>query len=98
MPCLRQSSGVFAPASDSLSTPTICCSVNRDFFTRETPVEPFGPGFSTHDQGTSTGQRHLLHPTPSSSTLCRRDIAGELLHHAGKLLRISHFRRCECGT
>jgi hypothetical protein len=34
--------------------------VNRDFFTRETPIEPSGPGFSTHDQGTFRGQRHNL--------------------------------------
>src|SRR5262249_52931982 len=31
MPCLRQSVSTFSPASASLSTPTICSSVNRLF-------------------------------------------------------------------
>ena len=35
--------------------PTICCSVNRDFFLSETPIGPVGPGISTHYRGTFTG-------------------------------------------
>jgi hypothetical protein len=59
-----------------LRMPTICCSVNRDFFTRETPIGLFGPGFSTYDRGTFMGQRHpakAAAQTPGPFRLRSRD-------------------------
>src|SRR5579859_5709338 len=43
MPCLRHSSPVSSPASDSFSTPTICSSVYRFFFIRS-PHRPATAG------------------------------------------------------
>lgn len=37
MPCLRQTSAVFAPASCSFNIPMICSSVNRERFIRPSP-------------------------------------------------------------
>ena len=41
--------------------PTICCSVNRDFFTGEAPIGLICPEFSLHYRDTFTGQRQVLH-------------------------------------
>src|SRR5215470_8164788 len=101
MPCLRQTSPVFALASCSRKIPMICSSVNRLAF-MSIPSQVMD---STHFWRKSRGPGHVVYPSPATCPCCGgalhklgEDVAEtlELIPRQWKV--IQHVRESPCRT